>query len=129
MEKRTTSADGLEIRSLVGDLHIESRDTGAVGWTSVDYAAKFECWSNPILSWFRARIALGAFDGCDIQDVVMCFDHRDDAILVRTTSGTPRLGLTTLGCASRSRCSIRLWATTLSLYDETTYRNVCSALA
>lgn len=43
MEKRTTPADGLEIRSLVGDLHIESRDTDAAGRTIVGYAAKFEC--------------------------------------------------------------------------------------
>lgn len=91
MEKRTTPVDGLEIRSLVGDLHIESRDTGTTGRTIVGYAAKFECWSDPILGWFREKIARGAFDGCDMQDVIMCFNHRDDAILARTTSGTLRL--------------------------------------
>ena len=67
MEKRTTPADGLEIRSLMGDLHIESRDPGTAGRTIVGYAAKFECWSDPILGWFREKIARGAFDGCDMQ--------------------------------------------------------------
>lgn len=97
MEKRTTPAEGLEIRSLVGDLHIESRDTGAAGRTIVGYAAKFECWSEPIMGWFRERIARGAFDGCDMQDVIMCFNHRDDAILARTTSATLRLEVDDVG--------------------------------
>lgn len=97
MEKRTTPADGLEIRSLVGDLHIESRDTGTAGRTIVGYAAKFECWSDPILGWFREKIARGAFDGCDMQDVIMCFNHCDNAILARTTSGTLRLEVDDVG--------------------------------
>lgn len=91
MEKKTTTADSLEVRSLTGDLRIESRESGAAGRTIVGYAAKFESWSEPIMGWFRETIARGAFDGCDMQDVIMCFNHRDDTILARTTSGTLRL--------------------------------------
>ena len=39
----------IEIRSLVGDLHIESREEGTVSRTIVGYAAKFESWSDPIM--------------------------------------------------------------------------------
>lgn len=49
------------------------------------------------MDWFRERIARGAFDGCDMQDVIMCFNHRDDAILARTTSGTLRLEVDDVG--------------------------------
>lgn len=130
MEKRTTPTEGLEIRSLVGDLHIESRDTGAAGRTIVGYAAKFECWSEPIMGWFREKIARGAFDGCDMQDVIMCFNHRDDAILARTTSGTLRLEVETSGYVSRSRRRIRPWATICwSWCGVATYRNARSASA
>ena len=39
----------IEIRSLIGDLHIESREAGTVSRTIVGYAAKFESWSEPIM--------------------------------------------------------------------------------
>ena len=97
MEKKTTTADSLEVRSLAGDLRIESRESGAAGRTIVGYAAKFESWSEPIMGWFRETIARGAFDGCDMQDVIMCFNHRDDTILARTTSGTLRLEIDDVG--------------------------------
>ena len=97
MEKKTTTADSLEVRSLTGDLRIESRESGAAGRTIVGYAAKFESWSEPIMGWFRETIARGAFDGCDMHDVIMCFNHRDDAILARTTSGTLRLEVDDVG--------------------------------
>ena len=76
----------IEIRSLIGDLHIESREEGIVSRTIVGYAAKFESWSAPIMGWFREKIARGAFDGCDLSDVIMCFNHNTDSILARTTS-------------------------------------------
>ena len=71
----------IEIRSLVGDLHIESREEGTVSRTIVGYAAKFESWSDPIMGWFREKIARGAFDGCylsarqlskDLQMIFFC---------------------------------------------------------
>lgn len=87
----------IEIRSLVSDLHIESREEGTVGRTIVGYAAKFESWSDPIMGWFREKIARGAFDGCDLSDVIMCFNHNTDSILARTTSGTLRLEVDEIG--------------------------------
>ena len=87
----------IEIRSLIGDLHIESREAGTVSRTIVGYAAKFESWSEPIMGWFREKIARGAFDGCDLSDVIMCFNHNTDSILARTTSGTLRLEVDDVG--------------------------------
>ena len=43
---------------------------------SVVFSDFVECWSDPIMRWFREKIARGAFDDCDLQDVIMCFDHR-----------------------------------------------------
>ena len=87
----------IEIRSLIGDLHIESREEGIVSRTIVGYAAKFESWSDPIMGWFREKIARGAFDGCELSDVIMCFNHNTDSILARTTSGTLRLEVDDVG--------------------------------
>ena len=87
----------IEIRSLVGDLHIESREEGTISRTIVGYVAKFESWSDPIMGWFREKIARGAFDGCDLSDVIMCFNHNTDSILARTTSGTLRLEVDDVG--------------------------------
>lgn len=87
----------IESRSLVGDLHIESREEGTVSRTIVGYAVKFESWSDPIMGWFREKIARGAFDGCDLSDVIMCFNHNTDSILARTTSGTLRLEVDDVG--------------------------------
>lgn len=87
----------IEIRSLIGDLHIESREEGTVSRTIVGYAAKFESWSDPIMGWFREKIARGAFDGCDLSDVIMCFNHNTDSILARTASGTLRLEVDDVG--------------------------------
>ena len=81
----------IEIRSLVGDLRIESREEETVSRTIVGYAAKFESWSDPIMGRFWEKIARGTFDGCDLLDVIMCFNHNTDSILARTTSGTLRL--------------------------------------
>ena len=47
--------------------------------------------------WFREKIAQGAFEECDLSDVIMCFNHRDDAILARTTSGTLQLEVDDIG--------------------------------
>lgn len=87
----------IEIRCLASDLRIEQRDAETVSRTITGYAAKFDTWSEPIFGWFREKIARGAFDGCDMQDVIMCFNHRDDAILSRTMSGTLQLTVDEVG--------------------------------
>lgn len=96
MENRITNSE-IEIRCLVSDLRIEQRDAETASRTIMGYAAKFDVWSEPIMGWFREKIALGAFDRCDMQDVIMCFNHRDDAILGRTTSGTLQLAVDAVG--------------------------------
>lgn len=97
MERRTTANNEIEVRCIVSDLKIEHLDEATAGRTIAGYAAKFECWSDPIMGWFREKIARGAFDGCDMQDVIMCFNHNTDSILARTTSGTLRLEVDDVG--------------------------------
>lgn len=96
MEKRPANNE-IEVRCLATDLRIEQRDAAAVSRTITGYAAKFETWSEPIMGWFREKIARGAFEECNLSDVIMCFNHRDDAILARTTSGTLQLEVDDIG--------------------------------
>ncbi len=46
----------IEIRSLIGDLHIESREEGTVSRMIIGYAVKFESWSDPIMGRFREKM-------------------------------------------------------------------------
>lgn len=96
MEKRIVNNE-IEVRCLVTDLRIEQRDVATVSRTITGYAAKFDTWSEPIMGWFREKIAQGAFEECDLSDVIMCFNHCDDAILARTTSGTLQLEVDDIG--------------------------------
>lgn len=96
MEKRIANNE-IEVRCIASELRIEQRDDTTASRTIVGYAAKFECWSDPIMGWFKEKIARGAFDECDLQDVIMCFNHRDDAILARTTSGSLQLEVDDIG--------------------------------
>lgn len=83
----------IEVRCLTAELRTESTDSRTIS----GYAAKFESWSEPILGWFKERIARSAFDGCDLSDVIMCFNHNVDNILARTTSGTLTLSTDDVG--------------------------------
>lgn len=96
MEKRPANNE-LEVRCLATGLHLEQRDAETVSRTITGYAAKFDAWSEPIMGWFREKIAPGAFEECNLSDVIMCFNHRDDAILARTTSGTLQLEVDDIG--------------------------------
>lgn len=49
------------------------------------------------MGWFREKIAQGAFEECDLADVIMCFNHNVDAILARTISGTLHLEVDDIG--------------------------------
>lgn len=77
-----------EVRCLLSDMHIEERAGAENSRTITGYAVKFETWSEPLYGWFKETIARGAFDGCDMSDVIMCFNHNVDDILARTSSGT-----------------------------------------
>lgn len=96
MEKRSANNE-IEVRCLATDLRIEQRDAATASRTITGYAAKFDTWSEPIMGWFREKIAPGAFEECDLSDVIMCFNHRDDAILARTISGTLQLEVDDIG--------------------------------
>ena len=73
----------IEVRCQVSELRTKQESRTIVG-----YAAKFERWSEPIMGWFREQVARDAFSECDVDDVIMCFNHNIDSILARTTSGT-----------------------------------------
>lgn len=96
MGQQVTNSE-IEVRCLASDLRIEQRDADTASRTITGYAAKFDTWSEPIFGWFREKISREAFDGCDLQDVIMCFNHRDDAILSRTMSGTLQLAVDEVG--------------------------------
>lgn len=49
------------------------------------------------MGWFREKIVPGAFEECDLADVIMCFNHNVDAILARTISGTLYLEVDDIG--------------------------------
>lgn len=67
------------------------------GRTITGYAAKFNSWSDPIMGWFKEQIDSRAFEGTDMNDVIMCFNHSIDNILARSSSGTLRLSVDNVG--------------------------------
>lgn len=101
MESKRTTSDEIEVRCLVSDLRIEKRDDQTDSRTITGYASVFERWSEPICGWFREQIARGAFEGCDLSDVIMCFNHDPAALLARTTSGTLTLEVADRGLKFR----------------------------
>lgn len=97
MENQRIQPQEIEIRCLISDLHIEQREVGTASRTIAGYAAKFDSWSEPIMGWFREKIARSAFEDCNLSDVIMCFNHNVDDILARTTSGTLTLTVDDVG--------------------------------
>lgn len=94
---KTQSHKEIEVRCVCSQLQIENRSSENSSRTIVGYAAKFDSWSEPILGWFKEKIARSAFEGCDLTDVIMCFNHNVDDILARTTSGTLTLSTDDVG--------------------------------
>lgn len=86
-----------EIRFAISNLKVECRAESADSRTIVGYAAKFDKWSDPIYGWFREKINRGAFDNCDMGDVVMCFNHDINNIMARSKSGTLKLEVDEVG--------------------------------
>lgn len=77
-----------EIRALHNPVNIEHRDgepqeNGRIisGYAAV-YGSYYELWSG-----CRETIKPGAFDGCDMSDVVCCKNHSDDDLLGRYKDG------------------------------------------
>ncbi len=46
---------------------------------------------------FKEKIDRDAFEGCDVSDVIMCFNHNPDTILARTSSDTLTLSADKVG--------------------------------
>lgn len=97
MEVRKINNEEVELRCQLSDIRIEQRDGESGGRTVTGYAAKFDKWSEPICGWFIEQIRGGAFDGCDMTDTIMCFNHNIDDILARTASGTLTLSVDGVG--------------------------------
>lgn len=68
----------------IEDFTIERRDDGTDGLIIEGYAAVFDSTAN-IGGWFDETIDRGAFDGADMRDVPMKYNHSDVVpILART---------------------------------------------
>lgn len=83
----------IEVRCLTTELRANPTE----GRTITGYAAKFNSWSEPIMGWFKETIQRDAFSDCDVDDVIMCFNHNPDTILARTTSDTLTLSTDEVG--------------------------------
>lgn len=93
MEIRKINPNEVEVRCHISDVRIEERTEETGGRNITGYAAKLDTWSEPIMGWFREQIRKGAFDGCDMSDAIMCYNHNIDDILARTSSHTLALSI------------------------------------
>ena len=73
----------------IADLHVEQRADGQPSRRIEGRAVPFNEWSNPIWGEWIEMIATGAFDGCDMSDVIMCTDHGTGCadVLARSRNG------------------------------------------
>lgn len=71
------------------DLRVEARADGAESRTISGYAVRFNEWSKPFWGEWIEMIESGAFDNCDMSDVIMCTDHGVDCadVLARRRDG------------------------------------------
>lgn len=83
MEKAVT-----ERRFLTHPISLEQRADGEESRTISGYALKFNTESTPIWGCFIETIRSGALDGCDMTDVIACFNHNPNSIMARSTSKT-----------------------------------------
>ncbi|NNF65979.1 MAG: HK97 family phage prohead protease [Gammaproteobacteria bacterium] len=93
MEKRST-ADKLERRSFSSTLEIELRDDDDRKIRG--HAALFDSLSEN-LGGFREQIAPGAFDDCLGDDIRGLFNHDANMVLGRTSAGTMRVAVDSMG--------------------------------
>lgn len=97
MEKKSQQNNEIEVRSIVSDLAIRSKEDGGQSRTITGYASKFDTFSELIYGWFKEKIDRRAFDGTDMDDVIMCFNHDISGVLARSTSGTLKLSVDKVG--------------------------------
>lgn len=74
----------------------EMREDGVSERYITGYAVVFEQDSRPLYDYFVEQIARGAFDSCDMSDVVMVVDHSRDVrdVLARSKNGSGSLEIT-----------------------------------
>lgn len=74
----------------------EMREDGVSERYITGYAVVFEQDSRPLYDYFVEQIARGAFDNCDMSDVVMVVDHSRDVrdVLARSKNGSGSLEIT-----------------------------------
>lgn len=77
-------------------LEREVREDGTTARYITGYAVVFEQNSRPLYDYFVEQIARGAFDNCDMSDVVMVVDHSRDVrdVLARSKDGVGSLEIT-----------------------------------
>lgn len=85
------------------DLRVEARADGAESRTISGYAMRFNEWSKPFWGEWIEMIEPGAFDNCDMSDVIMCTDHGVCCadVLARLRNGQGTLSFGVDGCGGR----------------------------
>ena len=98
MNKKTMNNIELRRLSAAPEFRLEQevRDDGTTARYITGYAVVFGQDSRPLYDCFVEQIARGAFDNCDMSDVVMVVDHSRDVrdVLARSKDGKGSLEIT-----------------------------------
>lgn len=91
MNKINYKSDGKpERRAITIPVMLEKREADGDSRKISGYAAVFE-QKTKIGTWYEEQIARGAFDECDFSRCVLNFNHDDNNLLGRVSSGTLKL--------------------------------------
>lgn len=91
MNKKEYKTDGnTERRAISFPVTLEKREAEGESRKISGYAAVFE-QKTKISTWYEEQIARGAFDECDFSRCVLNFNHDDNNLLGRVSSGTLKL--------------------------------------
>ena len=88
--KTQTQTNTPELRFFDSKVELRAADDGTTGRTITGYAFLWDTMSSRIGGWFREKIHRDALNGVDIDkmDVTALFNHDNNLILARTSSGT-----------------------------------------
>ena len=78
----------MERRYILRESDIVSEEGRTIKGYSAVFNSFYEMWDG-----YKETIAVGAFDGCDMTDVVALFNHEDENLLARTKDGDGTLVL------------------------------------
>ena len=91
MNKKEYKTDGnTERRAISFPVTLEKREAEGESRKISGYAAVFE-QKTKIGTWYEEQIVRGAFDECDFSRCVLNFNHDDNNLLGRVSSGTLKL--------------------------------------